>query len=237
MIFCRKIFLLLFVISFSQKIIAQRKPVVEFEKVDFTKNDSLQLLKEFGQHKKFIPQFTLQSLIALSYYPELKHTHIRFIYKPAHSPLTTRPTFPSVLFKKSNRRFTITISHSTVDKLEPILLKRMSFNEQVGVIGHELGHVSDFTRRNIFSMAGSGIGHIFSSHYIDRFEYRTDSICIAHGLGYQLLAWSTFVRRTMNKKNWEGADNVNASVMTRERYMNPSTISRRIAANPRYSNQ
>ena len=46
-------------------------------------------------------------------------------------------------------------------KLEPILLKQMDFNMQVGVIGHKLSHVSDFTKRNIFSMAGSGIGHIF----------------------------------------------------------------------------
>ena len=235
MIFYRKLFILFFLIALSQKMFAQRKPVVEFERVDFTPNDSLQLLKQFGRNKTFIPQFTLQALIALSYYPELKNTHIRFIYKPAHSPLTTRPTFPSVLYKKSKRRFTITISDSTVDKLKPILLKQMNFNEQIGVIGHEFSHVADFTKRNIFSMAGSGIGHIFSSHYIDRFEYRTDSLCIAHGLGYQLLAWSIFVRRTMHRQNWEGADNVNVAVMKRERYMNPSTITRRIAADSLYS--
>ena len=227
--------LLFLLLIINLRLHAQRQPVVEFERIDFTKEDSLQLLKEFGTNKKFIPQFTLQSLIALSYYPELKNTHIRFIYKPTHSPLTTRPTFPSVLFKRSKRRFTITISDSTMYKLEPILLKRMNFNEQVGVIGHEFSHVSDFTKRNIFSMSGSGVGHIFSSHYIDRFEYRTDSICIAHGLGYQLLAWSTFVRRTMHRENWEGADNVNVPVMKRERYMNPSTISKHIASDPQYS--
>lgn len=235
MVLSRKFSLLFLLIIFSQKIIAQRRPVVEFERVDFTQEDSLQLLKEYGNNKKFIPQFALQSLIALSYYPELKNTHIRFKYKPAHSPLTTKPTFPSVLYKRSKRRFTITISDSTTDKLKPILLKQMDFNTQIGVIGHEFAHAADFTKRNIFSMAGSGIGHIFSSRYIDRFEYRTDSICIAHGLGYQLLAWSTFVRRTMQRENWEGADNVNVAVMTRERYMNPSTISKRIAADSQYS--
>src|ERR1700748_3841987 len=103
--FVYRICLLLLCIIFIQKVSAQKQPVVEFERVNFTKEDSLQLLKEFGQHKKFIPQFTLQALIALSYYPELKNTHIRFIYKPTHSPLTTRPTFPSVLYKKSKRRF------------------------------------------------------------------------------------------------------------------------------------
>lgn len=233
--FVCRFFLLLFFIIFCRHLHAQKQPVVEFERVDFTQRDSLQLLNEYGKNKKLIPQFMLQTVIALSYYPELKNTHIRFIYKPAHSPLTTRPTFPGVLFKKSKRRFTVTISDSTVAALQPILLKQMDFNTQVGVIGHELSHASDFSRRNIFSLAGSGIGHIFSSHYIDRFEYRTDSICIAHGLGYQLLAWSAFVRKTMHRENWEGADNVNVPAMTRERYMNPSTITKRIAADPSYS--
>lgn len=233
--FACRLFLFLLLIPGYHRLSAQNRPVTEFERIDFTKEDSLQLLKEFGKNKKFIHQFTLQALIALSYYPELKNTHISFTYKPAHSPLTTRPNFPSVLYKKSKRRFTITISDSTVDKLEPILLKQMSFNEQIGVIGHEFAHVTDFIRRDIFSMTGSGLGHIFSSRYIDRFEYRTDSICIAHGLGYQLLAWSTFVRRTMDRENWEGADNVNVAVMTRERYMNPSTIRKYIAADSLYS--
>jgi len=214
---------------------AQKQPVAEFERVDFSQGDSLLLLKDLDSNKKFIRQFTLQTLIALSYFPELKKTHIRFKYKPEHSPLTTKPTFPSVLYKKSKRRFKVIISDSTVPSLQPILLKQMDFNPQIGVIGHELSHVSDFSKRSIFSLAGSGISHIFSSRYIDHFEYRTDSICIAHGLGYQLLAWSTFVRRTMQRENWEGADNVNVAVMTRERYMNPSTITRRIAADSLYS--
>ena len=47
-----------------------------------------------------------------------------------------------------------------------------------------------------------------SSRYIDRFEFKTDSICIAHGLGYQLLAWSSFVRQKMHRENWDGADYV-----------------------------
>lgn len=232
-----KLFLVFSFLVFTQKSIAQKNPVVEFERDNFTIQDSLQLLNEYGLHKKFIPQFTLQTLIALSYFPELRHIHIRFKYKTAHSPLATRPTFPGLLFKKSKRRFTITISDHTVDKLEPILLKQMDFNAQIGVIGHELSHVADFTRRNILSLAGSGIGHIFSSHYIDRFEFRTDSICIAHGLGYQLLAWSTFVRSAMHLENWDGPDNLNITTMPRERYMNPSTIKKRIAEDSIYSNR
>jgi len=227
---------LLFILSLPVLTPAQnRKPVVEFERIDFTKEDSLQLLNEYGKNKEFIPQYALQMLIALSYFPELKNTRIRFIFKHAHSPLETRPVFPNLLSKGSKRKFTIIISDSSMWKLEPVLIQHMSFNEQIGVIGHELSHASDFSKRSTTSLIGSGIGHVFSSKYMDRFEFRTDSICIAHGLGYQLLAWSTFVRRTMHTENWEGSHNINVPVMTRERYMNPSTIKKYIAANSLYS--
>jgi hypothetical protein len=110
----------------------------------------------------------------------------------------------------------------------------MDFNAQVGIIGHELAHVADFKQRSLLSLIGSGIGHIFSARYIDRFEFRTDSICIAHGLGYQLFSWSNFIRNTMHTKNWQGADNINKMPMMRERYMNPSTIEKYIREMPVY---
>ena len=75
------------------------QPVVSFERADFTEDDSVQLMKAYGDNKEFVPTFTLQTLIALSYFPELNNTRIRFIYKPAHSPFTTRPVFPNLLRK------------------------------------------------------------------------------------------------------------------------------------------
>ena len=231
-----KLVVLLFIFFMAESILAQNgKLVVVFERADFTSQDSLDLLKTYGANKEFVPEYTLQSLIALSYFPELKDTHIRFVFKPAHSPFETKPVFPDLLYNGAKRKFTIIISDSSVYKLEPVLVQHMDFNEQIGIIGHELSHVSDFSKRTTTSLIGSGIGHVFSSKYIDRFEFRTDSICIAHGLGYQLLAWSIFVRRTMHTTNWEGADNIDASVMIRERYMNPSTIRKCIAADSLYS--
>jgi hypothetical protein len=209
-------------------------PVKHFERSDFKPEDSIKLLNTYGKNKELIPEFALQTLIALSYFPELKDTHIRYILKHAHTPLTTKPTFPGLIYSRSKRTFTVTISDSSMWKLQPVLLQRMNFNAQIGVLGHELSHVADFSGNSLLQLIGSGIGHI-SSKYIDRFEYRTDSICIAHGLGYQLLAWSNFVRKTMHTKNWDGADNINMPVMNRERYMNPETIIKRIKKDPLYT--
>jgi hypothetical protein len=198
-----------------------QKPVKEFIRSTFTQADSLRLAKEYGNNKQLPEKFALQALIALSYFPELKNTYIKFVVKPAYSLLQTRPAGHGIL-NRNTRRFTITISDSSYWKLEPIMLDPMNFNAQIGVIGHELSHVSDFKRRSFINLAISGIRHI-SSKYIDRFEYRTDSLCIAHGLGYQLLAWSRFVRTTLHTDNYDGADNIDKPMM-HERYMNPVTI-------------
>lgn len=210
------------------------QPVVRFERADFTKEDSIKLAETYGRNKQLIPQFALQTLIALSYFPELKDTYIKFVYQPAHATLTTKPMFPSLLLKGSERHFIIIVSDSTMWKLEPVLLTKMDFNAQIGIIGHELSHCADFSARSELSLIGSGIKHI-SSRYIDRFEYRTDSICIAHGLGYQLLSWSVFIRQTMHTENWDGADNIDEPVMKTERYMNPATIRKRISKDPQYA--
>src|SRR3954451_6601139 len=211
-------------------------PVKHFERSSFSSEDSINLMKKYGNNKELIPQFALQTLIALSYYPELVNTHIRFVYHQAHATLETKPDDESIANKGNKRSFPITVSDSSMPKIEPILLKNMDFNAQIGIIGHELSHVADFSNQNLLHLMGSGIEHILSPAYIDRFEYRTDSICIAHGLGYQLLAWSTFIRQTMHTENWRGADNIDHMPTKQERYMNPSTIMKHIKNNPLYAN-
>src|SRR5437763_14580879 len=77
--------------------ITAQVPVKHFERSNFSTQDSINLLNAYGKNKELIPEFALQTLIALSYYPELKNTHIKFIFKPAHTPLTTKPDFPNVI--------------------------------------------------------------------------------------------------------------------------------------------
>ncbi len=191
-----------------------------------------QIEHDFGEHKQIPAIYRKQILIALSHFPELKKTHIRIRVKHAYSPLKTTFTRGSPFTLFISRKFIITISDSSIDLLEPILYKNLDFNAQVGVIGHEISHITDFSSKGFFGLVIMGLGFM-SSHHIDRLEYRTDSICIAHGLGYYLLAWSRFVRNALHSKNYDGADNIKKP-MNHERYMNPPTIIKRIEADPQY---
>ncbi|MEO6453567.1 MAG: hypothetical protein ABIN97_05820 [Ginsengibacter sp.] len=222
----------LFIFIYFSEVVSSQVPQKHFNPDSLTQEYFSALKKEFGSYKKIPPVFEKPILIALSYYPELKNTAIRFRINRRHTPLQTRSTWGSLFKKKEIRDYVITISDSTESSLSPLLFKNVSFNAQAGAAGHELAHIADFSKYSFIQLIIHGIRNV-SPKYLDRFEFKTDSICIAHGLGYQLLKWSENVRSKMNIINWRGPDYVHAPQHI-ERYMNPSTILQAIKANPKY---
>lgn len=161
--------------------------------------------------------------LALLYYPELVNTHIKVCVKKQSSALTARPTLLAIFQKPANRKYIITISNKVAPQFTPILLSNLSFNAQVGVIGHELSHIADYSSKPRAYFA-TLLRIQLSQNTINKFEYATDMRCIAHGLGYQLLAWSTEVRYKLNIAQWKGIKQMNKP--GNERYMNPESIKR-----------
>ena len=228
---CRNVFVVLLVSLFHQVVVSQI-PQKNFNLDIFSETFFLELKKEYGNRKSYPPQFEKQILIALSYYPELKNTPIKFQTRPNHSPGFTRVTWGGLFEPSRTRHFLVVFSDSTEEMLMPLIFKKVSFNAQLGLIGHELAHIAYFLSRTTLQIIKHVVSNV-SARYIDRFEYNTDAICIAHGLGYQLLEWSSYVRKKMNTVNWMGPDYVHRP-KKRERYMNPATILKRISEDPLY---
>jgi hypothetical protein len=224
--------LFFFIFCIGNYITFSQLPRKNFDPGSLPENLFAELRKEYGSKKEYPLQFERQILLALSYYPELKNTPIHIRTKPQHSPGYTTVTFLGLFEPPPKRHFLIVISDSTEKMLMPLIFKNLSFNAQVALIGHELAHVSDFLTKTTFGIMKHAISNV-SAKYIDRFEYNTDAICIAHGLGYQLLEWSRYVRKTMNTVNWDGPDYAHRP-KKRERYMNPGTIEKKISENPIY---
>jgi len=180
-------------------------------------------LGKYARNKKIPAEFRAPILTALSYFPELKQLHINFRTRKAYTPLTTRPSLTSIFKRKSHRTYIVTISYQSIDTLSHLLFKNLNFEEKVGIMGHELSHVVDFDSKNFFQTIGNGVGHI-SGRFLDKMEYKTDLICIKHGLGKYLEKYSLHVRRTMHVQYWRGVDHVFEKDGHIERYMNPTTI-------------
>jgi len=189
--------------------------------------DSVRL--SHARHKLLPPGYEKETLEALSHFPELKNVTIRFKIKKSFSTLKTRPGFFSALMPKGHRSYIIVISNKTIQKLMPLMFSHLSYEARVGVIGHELSHVVDLSGKSTWQCFKVLVGHL-SASYLDHFEYNTDMICIRHGLGKDLEAWSSYIRNTMHTAFWRGSDYVNKNNAGHERYMNPSTIEKNIGA-------
>jgi hypothetical protein len=212
-----RLYLLLIYCFFSTAIQAQVLPQKEITPafVEAHFNDSLLVNKQMDS------TFKQQIIGALLFYPELKNIKIKFKIKKAITPLSARPRVWATFQKPKNRKYLIVISSASIGRLEPILLKNLSFNAQVGVLGHEISHITDFNqKRGLFFV--KLLFMQVSRKAMDVFENNTDRITIEHGLGYQLLAWSTEVRQNLKIKEWGGA--AKNGIQERERYMSPKTI-------------
>jgi hypothetical protein len=191
----------------------QRDITLNFIKENFIENEY--------KNKQIDSNFLWQTKAALLFYPILKDAKIKIRVKKAKTPLTARPRIWAIFQRPSQRKYLITISSETIGRLEPILLKNLSFNAQIGVLGHEMSHIVDFHQRKGVFFIRLAAMHL-SRKAIDKFENDTDKRCIEHGLGYQLLDWSTEVRTKLKVTQWNGKKT--GDVLTRERYMSPETI-------------
>src|SRR5690606_6467285 len=161
------------------------------------------LLATYGKNKTLPEGYEIQCLLALSHYPELKETPIDFLIQPAFLPLASRPDPLSVLFPWIQRKYLVIISNESADFFEPILLHNTPFNEQVGIIGHELAHTVYYLDKSALQLVYIAFCYKYDRAFHTDFERTTDKRAIAHGLGYQLYDFAFFVRKAFGQSQEE----------------------------------
>lgn len=145
----------------------------------------------YSSKKTFVKEFELQSLIALSYYPELKDVTITFQYHDIKTTMEVRPEYTSA-FKNHNRKYIIFIDNDTHNN-EGVLLRDVSFNAQIGVIGHELAHIIDFEKRSVKSLLLLAVDYVTLKKHA-RYERSIDEYAIKRGFGWQELEFADFMQ-------------------------------------------
>lgn len=106
--------------------------------------------------------------------------------------MACRPSPMSVFRKRSKRKYTIFINNQK-NRKETICIQNLSFNAQVGVIGHELGHVVDYQQKTGIQIIGIAAKYNFKKCR-SKFEKSIDSIAIARGFGWQIYEFSNYIQ-------------------------------------------
>jgi len=151
-----------------------------------------ELLERYGENKELPAGYELQTLLALSHYPELADVRIRFIVGDVDIPLSSRPWWASMLNSAKNRTYLVVIDTERDGSLDALLLKNQPFNAQVGIIGHELAHTVYYLERSFFGILGDALCQLSDCRI--EFERATDRRLITYGLGWQRFDHALFVR-------------------------------------------
>ena len=142
------------------------------------------------------PQIIENEIItALDYYPELKDTKIEFRFKKniKKSTMQARPTFGSFFRSRKNRKYVILISETFKISEKRFLTTEIPSRILVGWIGHELGHIVDYQRRNKLNLIWFGLKYLFSDNHIIEAERAADTYAVSHGMESYILETKKFI--------------------------------------------
>lgn len=156
------------------------------------------LRREYGKNKLIPAKYEEEILIALYHYPELKKEHIHFqLAFHASVPYGTKPSFASCFKPKGKRTYTVTILERAEDPENEALMRNLDRKMRIGFIGHELGHVLQYSRCNPLSLLKMLSLYLVDS-YKREIERGADKAAIQHGLGEELLRHAEYIRLIPN---------------------------------------
>ncbi len=165
------------------------KPAIQQKKLDpLTSNDIKRVKLGMKKNKKILPEFHDEIYHTLSFFPELKDTHIKFKYEKLSTTLNARPTVFSLLFKRKEcRRYVVRINSSKKESC--INFSDVSYNARIGVLAHEFSHFIDYSEKGIWGITKRLMSYARKNSKA-KFEKEIDKLTIERGLGWQLYDWA-----------------------------------------------
>lgn len=128
-------------------------------------------------------------------FEDLHDVKIKVKEKSIGTTMAMRPAFFSFFKKPENRTYVLYINND--EDFSGILIKDVPKEARAGIMAHELMHVRDYERRNVFGLAERGWQYL-SNRGKKRFEYEIDNMVIDAGFGFFLYAWSSYVMDESN---------------------------------------
>lgn len=160
---------------------------VTYKEENYT--DSLEFYESyFGSNKKISikdKKLKLAFYVALRHYPELKHVPMKIDLKKISATMMAQPTLGFLFHRKEKRSYQIFVNSTQANN--GMYYKDLTFNSQVGWIGHELAHILDYSHKNNSQLLAFITRYVSSKRELKKTECEADKTAIRHGLGKQLL--------------------------------------------------
>ena len=174
--------------------VVQGMPVYQKMEGVFTVADVDSLKALYGNNKQLPQGYELQALLALSYYPELKNVTISFELVPDGAPMESNFNFATLLGPAKNRHYRILLNNGQEAMLDPILLRNLPFDAQVGILAHELGHTVYYHQLSLFGIGKWGLMYALYDDFRATHERSTDLVPVVRGAGWQIHHYAAYVR-------------------------------------------
>ena len=154
--------------------------------------DSLKAI--IGVNKGLPRGFEVAAAIACSAFPELKDVRVDMILTDGGAPMESTVNIASLLGPRKNRRYRILLNDAKDSYFDPILLRSLPFDAQVGILAHELGHVVYYHKLNVLQFGKWGVEYLRDEDFRAAHERTTDLMPVYHGLGSQIWQYAWYVR-------------------------------------------
>ncbi|WP_373072919.1 hypothetical protein [Zeaxanthinibacter enoshimensis] len=154
----------------------------------------MEQVKISGYHR--VPQSIEQEARkALSYYPALSETHITFKFKEniRKSTMQAQPDFKTILGSRKKRKYYVLISNRFKISGQEFRTRDIPSEIMIGWLGHELGHILDYTHRSGLNLLWFGFRYLFFSNSIKAAERTADAFAVANGMEHYILKTKEFI--------------------------------------------
>ncbi|MEM6628044.1 MAG: hypothetical protein AAF694_00150 [Bacteroidota bacterium] len=146
--------------------------------------------------KKLVPEeLKCAAEEALSAFPELQNTPIYFLYRPIRTATMQARPWLDILFRRRSRRSYVILIKKRADFSPDIPIHQLPHEVLVGWFAHELGHIMDFKRRNLFSMLRFLFGYLYDPTYRTQAEKTADFFAIQRGMGKHIVSKRSFLSK------------------------------------------
>lgn len=147
-----------------------------------------------GDKKRAPRGYETVSALAFSAYPQLADLKIDILFTQSGAPMESNFDVFTLFGKRRNRHYKILINNAPNTSFNPILLRSLPMDAQVGILAHELGHVAYYHNLNLLEIAKWGVMYLISDDFRAAHERNTDLMPVFHGLGSQIYQYAHYIR-------------------------------------------